>query len=86
MADGRSNIAIKLEMYDGKEIMQEKDHVAMYGATCATTLSLRSDSSGTWRIARADSWFGSVKTVTVLKESSLYSVKLVKTAHRQFSQ
>ena len=56
MADGRSNIAIKLEMYDGKEIMQEKDHVAMYGATCATTLSLRSDSSGTCRIVRADSW------------------------------
>ena len=71
MADGRSNIAIKLEMYDGK---------------CATTLSLRSDSNGTWRIAIADSWFGSVKTVIVLKESSLYSVKLVKTAHRQFPQ
>ena len=82
MADARSNIAVKLEMYEGREIMQEKKHVAMYGATCTTTLTLPSDTNGIGRIEMADSWFGSVKTVIALKESGLYSVILMKKAHK----
>ena len=50
--------------------MKIKEHVAMYGATCATTLSLPSDINGTGRIVITDSWFGSVKTVIALEESS----------------
>ena len=86
MADARSNIAMKLEMYEGKEVMQEEEHVAVYGATCAITLSLPSDINGTGRIAIADCWFGSFKTFITSKESDLYSVKLVKKAHKQFPQ
>ena len=63
MADARSNIAIKLQTYRGKEVMQEKEHVSMYGATCATTLSLPSVINRTGRIAIV------VKTVIALKES-----------------
>ena len=58
------------------------EHVAMNGATCATTLSLPSDINRTGRIVKADSWFGSVKTVIALKESSLHSVKLVKNTYK----
>ena len=65
-------------MYEGKEVMQEKEHVAVYGATCATTLNLPSDINGTGRIVIADSWYGIVKTVIALKESGLSSVRLVK--------
>ena len=86
MADARSNIAIKLEIYEGKEVMQEKEHVAMYGARCATTLSLPRDINGTGRIAIAHSLFGSVNTVIALKKSGLYSVKIVKKVHKQFPQ
>ena len=60
MADARSNTAIKLEMYEGKEVMQEKEHVALYGATCA--MSLPSDINRARRIVVGNSWFGSVKT------------------------
>ena len=60
MADARSNTAIKLEMYKGKEVMQEKEHVALYGATCA--MSLQSDINRARRIVVGNSWFGSVKT------------------------
>ena len=86
MADARSNIAIKLEMYEDKEVMQENEHIVMYGATSGTTLSLPSDINRTGRIVIADSWFGSVKTITILKESGLYSVKLMKKAYLQFPQ
>ena len=54
----------------------------MNGATCATTLSLPSDINRIGRIVIADSWFGSVKTVIALKESSLHSVKLVKNTYK----
>ena len=44
---------------------------ARYGATCVTTLNLPSGINGTGRIAIADSWFGSVKTVIALEKSDL---------------
>ena len=61
-------------------------HVDMYGATCATTLSLPGDINGPGRIAIANSWFGSVKTAIALKESGLYSIKLLKKVNEQSSQ
>ena len=85
MADARSNIAIKLiKMYEGKEVMQEKDHVAMSGATGTTTLCFTSDIHRIGIIVIADSWIESVKTAISLKECGLYSAMLVKRAHRQF--
>ena len=82
LADARSCIAVKLELNEGKETMREKEHVPKDGATCATTLHLRTDFHGTGRIA--DSWFGSVKTAIALKQSGLYSIMIVKTAHKRF--
>ena len=84
LADARSCIAVKLELYEGKETMKEKEHVSKYGATCATTLHLTTDFHGTGRIVIADSWFGSVKTAIALKQSELYSIMIVKTPHKRF--
>ena len=84
LAHARSCIAVKLELYEGKETMKEKEHVSKYGATCATTLRLTTDFHGTGTIVKADSWFGSVKTATALKQSGLYSIMIVKTAHKRF--
>ena len=84
LADARSLIAVKLELYEGKETMKEKEHVSKYGATCATTLHLTTDFYGTGRIVIADSGFGSVKMATALKQSGLYSIMIVETAHKRF--
>ena len=69
LADARSCIAVKLELYEGKETMKEKEHVSKYGAICATTLRLTTDFHGTGRIVIADSWFDSVKMAIVLKRN-----------------
>ena len=61
LADARSCIAVKLELYEGKETMKEKEHVSKYGDRCAATLYLTTDFHGTGRIVIADSWFGIVK-------------------------
>ena len=84
LADARSCIAVKLELYEGKETMKEKEHVSKYGVTCATTLRLTTDFYGTGRIVIADSGFGSVKMATALKQFGLYSIMIVETAHRRF--
>ena len=64
--------------------MKEKEHVSKYGATCATTFRLTTDFHGTGRIVIADSCCGSFKTATALKQSGLYSIIIVKTAHKRF--
>ena len=79
VSDSRSNV-----VYEGKDVMQEKEHVSDYGATCATTLRLTESYHGTGRIVVADSWFGSVKTAIALKKSGLYSAMVVKTAHKRY--
>ena len=84
LADARSCIAVKLELYEGKETMKEKEHVSKYGAICATTLRLTTDFHGTGRIVIADSWFDSVKMAIALTQSGLYSIMIVKTAHKRF--
>lgn len=66
MADAMSNITTKLEIYEGKGVMQEKEHVTLCGPTCAITLILPSDIYGTGRILTAVSWYGSAKTVIPL--------------------
>ena len=84
MSDARSNIVIKLEMYKGKDDTALKEHIGKYGATCATTLRLTDNIHGSGRIVIAGSWFGSVKTAIALKERGLYSVMVVKTAHKRY--
>ena len=84
MSDARTNIVVKLEMYEGKEDMALKEHVGKFGATCATTLRLTKSLHGSGRIVVADSWFGSVKTSMALRDEGLYAVMLVKTAHKRY--
>ena len=65
--------------------MQTKKGVKEYGATCATTLRLTEPWKGSGRIVIGDSWFSSVKTASKLfTENGLYSIMLVKTAHKLF--
>ena len=45
-------------------------------------MRLTTDFHGTERIVIADSWFGSIKTAIALKQSGLYSIMIVKTAHK----
>ena len=73
-----------LELYEGRELMAEKEFADEYGATTATTLRLTAAYHGTGRIIVADSWFGSLKTVIALIKCGLYCNMLVKTAHKGF--
>ena len=84
MCDGMSQIVINLELYEGKDITSGKDHVREYGATTATTLHLTEPYHGSGRCVIADSWFGSVKCASELMRRGLYSIMLVKTAHKDF--
>ena len=84
MADAVTKIVMNMELYEGKEYMKEKDHVKEYGATTATTIRLTAPYHGTGRRIIADSWFGSVKTAVALSKRGLYSIMLVKTAHKDF--
>ena len=61
-----------------------KDHVREYGATTATILHLTEPYHGSGRCVIADSWFGSVKCASELMRQGLYSIMLVKTAHKDF--
>ena len=84
LCDARTCIVIRMEIYEGKEPMQDKQHVRELGATCATTLRLSEGIQGSGRLLLADSWFGSVKTACELKKRGLNSIMLVKTAHSNF--
>ena len=84
VADAATNIVTRMELYEGKDDMREKDHVKQFGATCATTLRLTEPIQGTGRIVIADSWFGSVKAAIQLRNRGLFSTMVVKTAHKNF--
>ena len=71
-------------MYEGKEVMQDKDYTKAYGAKTATTIHLTQPCHGTGRRVIADSWFVSVKYASELCKTGLYSIMLVKTAHKDY--
>ena len=64
--------------------MATKEHVKKFGATCATTLRLTKPLHGSGRVIIADSWFGSVKTVSQLRKAGLHAAMVVKTAHKMY--
>ena len=85
LCDGRSKIVLYAELYEGKEIMTNKPFVNEVGATTATCLRLTAPWKGSGRVVVGDSWFGSVNSVKELwNRNGLYSVMLVKTAHRNY--
>ena len=82
---GLSRIVVNIELFEGKEIMAEKEHVDVYGATTATSLRLTEPWRASGRIVIADSWFGSVKTAVQLWNiNGLHSNLIVKTAHKLY--
>ena len=64
--------------------MEDKDRANQFGATAATTIRLTEpyNDTGNWVIA--DSLFRSLKTATELLNRGLYSIMLIKTAHKGF--
>ena len=82
MGDALIYIVVRLELNEGRQRMREKEFVPEYGATTATVLRLTKDVQGTGRTVIADSWFGSVKSASELMKVGLYSIMLVKIAHK----
>ena len=62
LADAKTNIVLHMELYEGKEYMQNKPYSKDLGATAATCLRLTEPYKGSGKIMIADSWFGSVKS------------------------
>ena len=84
MCDGMSQIVVNVELYEGKDIMSVKDHVEN-GATAALALRLTEPYHGSGRCVIVESWFGSVKCASELMRRGLYSIMLLKTAHKDFA-
>ena len=64
--------------------MAYKEHRKPFGATTVTVIWLTQPHHSTRRRVIADSWFGSVKKAMELLKNGLFSIMLVKTAHKQF--
>ena len=64
--------------------MKTKYHVEKYEATTAIILRLTQAYHGSGRRVAVDCWFGSVKSVFELQKCGLFSIMLVKTAHKHF--
>lgn len=84
VVDCISGICIGFELNEGKEVTRLREFVAEFGATTATTLRLVSKYFNSNRIVYIDSWFQSVQTCEQLLANGLYSVGIVKTAHRNY--
>lgn len=84
LADADSNIMIRIELNEGKDLMSRKKWQAELGAGTATILRLTEPWHGTGRIIVADSWFASVKTALELEKRGLFFIGIVKTATKQF--
>lgn len=84
IADSTSNIMLRMEINEGKDLMKEKKWQAELGAGTATLLRLSEPWFYTGRIVVADSWFGSVKASENLLKNGLYFMGMVKTATRNF--
>ena len=85
VSDAETHIVLHMELHEAKEDMADKEYVKELGATAACSLRITEYWRGTGRIVVGDSWFGSVKTCTELwKTNGLYSIMIVKTAHKLF--
>ena len=84
LSDGATNIVHNMELYERKDIVAHMEHVKPFGATTATVIRITQPYHSIRRRVIADSWFGSVKSAVELLKKGLYSIMLVKTAHKQF--
>lgn len=74
LCDTKSNIILRMEINEGKEIMAGKDHQRELGAGTSTLLRITKPFHGTGRIVLADSWFASMKSANALLGVGLYFV------------
>ena len=84
LCDNKSRIVLHIEFNQGKELNSTKELVKEFGATTAAALRLTKQFWGTGRRAFMDSWFASVQTCNELLKKGIYSVGVVKTAHRNY--
>eukprot|EP00731_Ephydatia_muelleri_P014420 Em0008g140a len=83
-ADAETGCIIFYEVYEGKILMAEKEHVNELGAGTAIALRLTAPWVHSGRIVILDSGFASLKTAIALAEVGLYMIGNVKTAHSGF--
>ena len=83
-ADAETGCIIFYEVYEGKILMAEKEHVNELGAGTAIALRLTAPWVHSVRIVILDSGFASLKTAKALAEVGLYMIGNVKTAHSGF--
>ena len=91
LCDSKTQIVVNLEMNEGKDKREEdiqagvaKEFILEYGVTTACALRLCKPYWGTGKTIIADSWFGSIQTVEQLKRRGLYSICMVKIAHKNY--
>ena len=84
LCDSETKIVLNMELNEGKVAMKEKEFTSSLGHTAATSLRLTKPYWGKAKVALGDSWFGSVKTCKELLERGVFSVLLVKTAHKNY--
>ena len=82
LADSDSGIILHVEIQEGKDSMREKDMSLELGAGAACLYMMTEHYHGTKRTVVADSWFGSFTAASALIKVGLYSMLIVKTAHR----
>ena len=83
-ADAETGCIIFYEVYEGKILMAEKEHVHELGAGTAIALRLTAPWAHSGRIVILDSGFASLKAAKALAEVGLYMIGNVKTAHSGF--
>ena len=84
VADGESNIMLRLDIMEGKERQAQKPFADIGSEGTAITLRLCSPYFGSGRVIHADSAFSSVRTCLKLREHGLHFMGCVKTASRKF--
>ena len=84
VADGESNIMLRLDIMEGKERQAQKPFADIGSEGTAITLRLCSPYFGSGRVIHADSAFSSVRTCLKLREHGLHFMGCVKTASREF--
>ena len=86
VCDARTKIVVQMEINEGKEIMHSKEFFHEHGASIATTLRLLKPFFGSGKTLVADSWFGSVRNAVELMQKGIYSIMVVKTAHKFYPE
>ena len=84
LADGESNIMLRLDIMEGKDRQREKPFADVGSEGTAITLRLSQPYFDSGRVIHAHSAFSSVRTCLELRKHGLHFMGCVKTASREF--